>query len=477
MSPQGNQALESRVGTIIRDRFRIEKMLGEGGMGAVYLADHWAIGRKVAIKLIHGQFANDEEYQRRFRDDAIQAAKVTDARVVTIYDSGRTEDGILFIVMEYVEGRTLREVIPRGGLPVAKAVHLASELARALQAVHQARIIHRDVKPENVVVDDRLEKIKLLDFGVARPTERAAGERKTGVGLVVGTPGYVCPEQIQKGIVTHQADLYAWAVVLYEMLSGELPYQAETDTMLMLKQVSERARPIRSLRSDVPAELESFLSECLQHDPERRPRDMGEILKRLARWSGATPKGATIIVETPSAASPAPAARGSRAPVVLSSLVAVVASLAAIVQWVNPANPPGVPATVQGEITQLSAAVDRAKAELADIKQRNASLVDLKNGKFCVRNKTDVKSTIAWLAVTYRSADGSRFETFNSAFSGYPTWALGGGERSNPYFERGGRTLWDGSVVFYAMEVKRGEDTFNLAGPWSLVSDGCLELK
>ena len=277
------------IGQVMQGRYRVIDRLGAGGMGTVYLAEQLSVGgRKVAIKVLHEQYARDEEFVGRFRREAHSAAALTHQRTVTIYDFGQTEDGNLFIAMEYVAGRTLKQVIQDESLPVDRAVALGIQIAEALQAVHRAGVIHRDVKPENIMVRED-DEIKLTDFGIARPRDRTKTSF-TRTGMIVGTPEYMAPELFESGEFGVQSDIYALGIVLYEMLSGEVPFTGSMAT-IMRKHLQEEPRALRKLRRDVPAPVEQVVMQALEKKPQERQRDMVEVIDQLQGANGATKKG------------------------------------------------------------------------------------------------------------------------------------------------------------------------------------------
>jgi predicted Ser/Thr protein kinase len=279
------------IGTVIQGRYRITRLLGEGGMGSVYLADQLSIGRRVAIKVLHGQYARDEEFITRFRREAQSAAALNHHRVVVIYEFGQAENGSLFIAMEYVAGHTLKELIQQGPLPLGYAVRLGLQIAEGLHAAHRAGVIHRDVKPENIMVREGGE-IKLMDFGIARMQDAQAHTRLTRTGLIVGTPEYMAPEQIEGTEVTAQTDLYAWGIVMYEMLKGETPFTSPTPAKVLVSHLQQKPPPLRPTRRDVPEAVERVVLQALAKDPRDRQRHMGEVITALQAATGQVEAGA-----------------------------------------------------------------------------------------------------------------------------------------------------------------------------------------
>src|SRR5215207_1519837 len=212
------------IGTLIGGRFRLEEKVGSGGMSSVYRAFDPTLERLVAIKLMHSDISTDPDQLERFRREARAVAQLNHPHVVTVIDAGE-DDGAPYIVFEYVEGETLKDRIRRlGRLPVSEAVAYAIEIGRALEAAHASRLVHRDVKPQNVLIDPD-GRAKVTDFGIARSLE---AQGLTATGRVLGTTDYVSPEQALGHEVTGQSDIYSLGIVLYEMVTGEVPFNADT---------------------------------------------------------------------------------------------------------------------------------------------------------------------------------------------------------------------------------------------------------
>lgn len=275
------------IGKIVRARYRVLKKLGEGGMGSVYLAEQIAINRNVALKILHPDYARDPEFVRRFRQEAKLAASLSHHNIVTIFDFDQADDGSLYIVMEYVAGNRLNTVIKSGLLDIRTVVRLGIQIGEGLRAAHTAGVIHRDIKPENIMVLSG-DEIKLMDFGIARLSNVEGVTRLTRSGVIMGTPTYMAPEQIEGGEVGVATDIYAFGVLLYEMLSGQVPFTAPTPGAVLIKHLTETAPPLRKLRSDIPASLEKVVKQALEKQPSRRQRSMEEVVEALAKAQGAT---------------------------------------------------------------------------------------------------------------------------------------------------------------------------------------------
>ncbi|MGH3089023.1 MAG: protein kinase domain-containing protein, partial [Rubrobacteraceae bacterium] len=261
------------------ERYGIIRPLGSGGMAEVYLAHDEVLDQDVAMKVLRRQYADDKEFVRRFRREARNAAKLRSHRnIVPVYDGGRTKDGAYFIVMEYVPGGTLKERIEREGpLSCATAIEVSAQVARALQEAHKSEVIHRDIKPQNILLTETGE-VKVADFGIARA---ASSTTLTQADSVMGTAQYIAPEQVKGETATPRSDLYSLGVTLYEMLTGDVPFHAETPVGIAMKHVHAEFRPPRELNPSVSDELNAVVARLLAKDPEDRPADAAELLRDL----------------------------------------------------------------------------------------------------------------------------------------------------------------------------------------------------
>jgi serine/threonine protein kinase len=272
------------LGNLIKGRYKIVSKLGEGGMGTVYLAEQVSVGRKVAIKFLLGNYASDDAFIGRFRREARLAASLNHRNIVIVFDFDQSHDGALFIVMEYLGGEKLSDLVRRDGpLEISRATRLGLQIAEGLDAAHQAGVIHRDIKPDNVMVSrsGASEEIKLMDFGIARLRDAGNASQITRAGLIVGTPAYMAPEQVEGGEVSDKTDMYALGVVLYEMLSGKVPFTAATPGAVLIKHIKEMPLPLRKLRRELPSSLERVVMQALEKDPQKRQRTMSEVVQQL----------------------------------------------------------------------------------------------------------------------------------------------------------------------------------------------------
>src|SRR3954452_923628 len=251
--------------TIVDGRYRAVRRLGSGGMAEVWGAEDEELGRRVALQLLGGRFAEDPEFRERFRREAQSAAGLAHPNIVGIFDRSDWE-GTPYIAMELVDGHTLKELVTeRGPLPPAVAVNFVEQVLRALGYAHRRGIVHRDVKPQNVIIDAE-GTAKVADFGIAR----AGNSEMTETGAIVGTVEYVSPEQAEGLPVDRRTDLYSAGVVLYELLTGRVPFDGEAPVSVALKQVSEHPVPPSQLRPGIPRALEAVVMRALEKDPAHR---------------------------------------------------------------------------------------------------------------------------------------------------------------------------------------------------------------
>jgi hypothetical protein len=265
------------IGTLLSNRFRLEEKVGSGGMSTVYRAFDETLERSVAIKLLHADMSSDDAQLERFRREARAAARLSHPHVVTVIDAGE-DDGRPFIVLEYVEGETLKERIRRvGRLPVAEAIAYAIEIGRALGAAHAERLVHRDVKPQNVMIDAE-GRAKVTDFGIARSLEL---DGLTAAGRVLGTTDYVAPEQAIGEGATPQADIYSLGIVLWEMLTGDVPFKAENQVAVAMQHVRDPLPDVQQLRPEVSSVLASIIDRATRKELKNRYADIEEMVHDL----------------------------------------------------------------------------------------------------------------------------------------------------------------------------------------------------
>lgn len=252
---------------ILARRYELQELIGGGGMADVYKAQDKLLDRAVAVKILHQQYANDAEFVEKFRREATAAAKLAHPNIVNIYDVGE-DGGSQYIVMEYVSGPTLKEVIQQKGcLEPIEAVRIAKEIASALESAHRNNLVHCDIKPHNILVMPD-GHIKVTDFGIARAVSAST---MTYSGSVMGSVHYFSPEQAKGTVITTKSDVYSLGVVLYEMLTGQLPFNGETSVSIALKHLQEEPVSIRQLNPSIPPVLEAIVQKAMSKDPADRP--------------------------------------------------------------------------------------------------------------------------------------------------------------------------------------------------------------
>jgi eukaryotic-like serine/threonine-protein kinase len=262
--------------TMIDGRYRVLKRIGSGGMAEVYCAEDQQLGRRVALKLLHRRFADDEQFVERFRREASSAAGLSHPNIVGIFDRGEW-DGTYYIAMEFVEGRTLKDIVrERGAAPPEAAADITLQILRAARFAHKRGIVHRDIKPHNVLIDNE-GRVRVTDFGIAR----AGVSDMTETGSVMGTAQYLSPEQAQGKPVDARSDLYSAGIVLYELLTGRVPFDAESPVSVALMQVSEPPVPPMEVNPEVPPALDAVTLRAMEKDPGRRYQDADEFIAAL----------------------------------------------------------------------------------------------------------------------------------------------------------------------------------------------------
>jgi eukaryotic-like serine/threonine-protein kinase len=275
---------DTLIGTVFDGRYRIIRKLGAGGMADVYLAEDQELGRQVAIKILNDRHAVDDSFIERFRREAKNAAGLSHPNIVSIYDRGEAE-GTYYIAMEFLDGRSLKElIVGRGPAPIKVAIEYARNILAALAAAHKQGIVHRDIKPHNVLIGAE-GRLKVTDFGIAR----SGASQMTEVGSIIGTAQYLSPEQARGAPVDQTSDLYSVGVVLYEMLTGQVPFTGDTPLEIAMKHLSEVPRPPSELRPEIPHDLDSVVLRALAKDPSERYQSAEEMDADLARVAEGLP--------------------------------------------------------------------------------------------------------------------------------------------------------------------------------------------
>jgi len=324
-SPPNTDAILNQV---IADKYRVERVLGSGGMGRVYAATQLDVGRSVALKVLHPELAPNPLVVKRFLRESKATARIEHPNTVRLYDFGEDAAGRIFLAMELVEGRTLSdELRATGPLPIDRLVRIGGQIAAGLAAAHAEGVVHRDLKPSNLMLctrHDLRDHVKVLDFGIAHfadPSDTGDGERLTQTGMVMGTPEFMAPEQVVPGPVDARADLYALGCVLFLLSTGRVPFRGKSAVSTMYAHVTDPAPSPRSLRADLPLWFDALVLQLLEKSPGQRPDSALAVIEALEHGAS-LPDGAP-----PSAPVPQPA-RELRTPGVYVSVGLVVAIIA-----------------------------------------------------------------------------------------------------------------------------------------------------
>jgi eukaryotic-like serine/threonine-protein kinase len=281
-------------GMLLAGRYEIIKLLGQGGMGAVYKARDVELDRPVALKVIRADLAGDSKTLARFKQELILARQVTHKNVIRIFDLGAHE-GVRFITMEFVEGHDLSALLERQKFTPDQAARIVRQVCLALEAAHAEKVIHRDLKPQNVMVDEA-GTVRVMDFGLARSVELSG---LTQTGAILGTPAYMSPEQAKGTPVDERSDLFSLGIILYELLTGEVPFKADTTWGTLVKRTQTPAEPAISINPDVPQALSDIAARCLAIDPAERYQNASQVAADLTAWIGDAPSASRVIAPPP----------------------------------------------------------------------------------------------------------------------------------------------------------------------------------
>ncbi len=316
------------IGTVLSDRYRLEAKLGSGGMSTVYLARDEVLDRPVAVKLMHREMTEQPDQLERFNQEARAVAKLSNPNVVAVIDAGE-DGGRPYIVLEYVQGETLKQRISRAGaLDATEALAYALEIAQGLAVAHEAGMVHRDVKPQNVLID-ATGRAKLTDFGISRQLN---DEGVTATGRVIGTTDYVAPEQAMGKDIDTRSDIYSLGIVLFEMLTGDVPYEADNQIGVAMKHVNEPIPDVQVLRPDISAASGRVVDKATAKEPEERYEtieEMGEDLQaalevEAIRAGGTTGEATSVLDALPAPRRQLPTSKSSPWPAVVMLVIALV---------------------------------------------------------------------------------------------------------------------------------------------------------
>jgi serine/threonine-protein kinase len=296
---KGASGPDPLIGRVVNERFKITGLIARGGMGKVYRAEQAPLGRLCALKVLNPNYSgeHDPEFHKRFFLEASMTSKLTHPNTVTIFDYGRTDDDIYYMAMEYLEGHTLHRAIREAGhFAEERTAHVARQICRALREAHALGVIHRDLKPANIFLvehGDETDFVKVLDFGLVKNVAETKGEELTKSGLFMGSPKYMAPEQISGEKVDVRTDVYALGVIMYEMVTGKVPFDSSTSVNILMAQVKETAIPLCEMNPNAQAspELEETIARCMRKAPDERFRSMDEVLAALKRVGAAATNG------------------------------------------------------------------------------------------------------------------------------------------------------------------------------------------
>ncbi len=291
---RAEESSEDLVGTIIADRYKVTRLLGEGGMGRVYLARHVRLPQQAAIKVLHPSMVKEADAVARFNREAGNAARIEHDRVARVFDFGETTDGLVYLAMEYVPGRTLRDMLFDGPLTPARAANITYQVADGLSAAHRIGIVHRDLKPDNILVvtdESGVDRSKVVDFGIAKAVD-SAQTQLTKTGMMVGTPEFMSPEQVLGESLDARSDVYSLALVSFQLFTGLLPYSGTTPERTLAARLMEDAATLGDKAPQIawPAELQSVFTHALARDPAERTAtaiEFGEaVVAAVETWTG-----------------------------------------------------------------------------------------------------------------------------------------------------------------------------------------------
>jgi len=294
------------VGQTLAGKYRIEEKLSEGGMGCVYRATHVLMEKTLAVKVLHPALAADDNIVARFTREARAASRISHPHAITVTDFGEAENGVVFLVMEYLRGRTLKEVIRSDGpMPLKRAAEIVRQVAGALEAAHNEGVVHRDLKSDNIMLDETSggDWAKVLDFGIAKIKETAESQdpELTAPNLIIGTPQYMSPEQCSGASkIDARSDIYSFGIIVYEMLAGHVPFTGDSPTEVMMKQMQDPAPSLLTERDDLPAPVDAVVRRALAKNPDHRFQNAGELSEAFA--SGAIADAPTDAAVTAAAA-------------------------------------------------------------------------------------------------------------------------------------------------------------------------------
>ncbi len=273
------------IGLVLDAKYQVERLIGKGGMGNVYEAKHLHMGLPVAIKILHPHLVTDSTAVERFRREARSARTVNHPNAISIMDFGVTSDNILYLAMELINGLSLQEVLKKDiTLDSTRAVKIMRQVCLAVDVAHQKAIIHRDLKPDNILLIDsgtETEKVKVIDFSIAKMKESGKDPNLTSAGVVVGTPQYISPEQAQGLELDSRSDIYSMGIILYQMLTGNVPFTGKTSAMLLMQHIQAKPKSLREIKPEIPLKLEEVILRSLSKQAKDRQQTAAILAKEL----------------------------------------------------------------------------------------------------------------------------------------------------------------------------------------------------
>lgn len=450
------------IGRVINDRYKIVSVIARGGMGKVYLAEQAPLGRKVALKVLNPNYQGDADpdFHRRFFLEASTSAKLTHPNTVTVFDYGRTDDEVYYIAMELLEGRTLHKAI-RDDAPMSprRAVHIARQICRSLREAHGLGVIHRDLKPANVYLvehGDEKDFVKVLDFGLVKDLEKE-GEDLTQTGLFMGSPKYMSPEQIRGEKVDARTDVYALGVILYEMMTGKVPFDRANSVNILMAHVHENAPPMGVMLPGAafPPELEAFVFKAMAKKAEDRYTTMDEVLNAIrdlpaealtvtrsaehlltSSHSGSTPLDVTDVPTTMgmtasssftgSVLGPAPTQKSRSNGMAIAAIAILALGIGGLAFALFARNPRPEPAPARAPVTEPTPAVAAATPPpgAEPITVVRVQLRSTPSGASVLIGDQPIATTPADLEWTGEDARAGRSVTFTFRLAGYRDYTV-----------------------------------------------------
>lgn len=340
--PDETTAVDPMIGKVLAGRFRIVERIGQGGMGCVYKALHIEMDRPCAIKLLLPLAGDQESARARFRREAKMSSRINSPNAVTIYDFGEAEAGQFYLAMEYIEGESLATILNHEKLlPIERVLNITDQIARALSAAHALGIVHRDLKPANIMLTrkDGGELVKVLDFGIAKTVTDDGDDKLTLTGCMVGTPTFMSPEQVLGEPIDSRSDIYSLAIMVYQMLSGSLPFAGENAQTVIMKRLHDDPIPLRAAAPFLTPEIEQAVMRGLEREPAKRITDVEQFAAslRAAVAAGAQNSTTLVVPRPPAVVTPEVRKRSWLVPLLISAfaltLIGVVVAIALFVYF------------------------------------------------------------------------------------------------------------------------------------------------